>query len=418
MESSFLGVRFRRFTLRPNSLRAGSLRVPVALRNIAIFLAPLFSLCPLSLAAPMALPASVSPSIKESNGSLGLEVSRAISSGVRWLESQQKENGSWSDPQHPALSALALLALGKSKVWEARVADEVEQRGFRYIRSFAKEDGGIYAEGLSNYNTSLCLLALLQGGDPADANLISRARAFVEQQQASNMVRPELNGGIGYGPTGVSPKRQHPDLDNTLMALEAVRASILLDKANEKPSASRLNWEAAIAFISRCQNLSPVGTDEVPKTERGGFNYYPGFSNAGETETSQGKKALRSSGTMSYAGLLSFIYADLPKEDPRVLAALDWLNRNYTLEENPGLGQQGLYYYYHLMAKGFTAAGVASVSVDGKSIDWARELAIRLVSQQEASGMWVNSTGRWMEKDPVLVTSYAILTLSMLRDRF
>ncbi|MEI6714630.1 MAG: prenyltransferase/squalene oxidase repeat-containing protein [Verrucomicrobiota bacterium] len=363
------------------------------------------------------LPSSASSPIKESNGSLALEVSRAISSAVRWLESQQKENGSWSDPQHPALSALALLALEKSKASDARVTAAIERRGFQYIRSFAKEDGGIYAEGLSNYNTSLCLLALLQGGDPADANLISKARAFVEQQQASNMLRPELNGGIGYGPTGVSPKRQHPDLDNTLMGLEAVRASLLLDKATEKPSASRLNWEAAIAFISRCQNLSPAEPADIPGTERGGFNYYPSFSNAGEIENSRGNKALRSSGTMSYAGLLSFIYADLPKEDPRLLAALDWLNRNYTLEENPGLGQQGLYYYYHLMAKGLTAAGVASVSVNGKNVDWARELAVRLVSQQEASGMWVNSTGRWMEKDPVLVTSYAILTLSMLRDR-
>jgi squalene-hopene/tetraprenyl-beta-curcumene cyclase len=121
---------------------------------------------------------------------------------------------------------------------------------------------------------------------------------------------------------------------------------------------------------------------------------------------------------MSYAGLLSFIYADVSKEDHRVQAALGWLRQNFTLEENPGLGKQGLYYYYHLMAKALSASKTTTLQASGKSHDWARELAIELINRQQSAGFWVNDTGRWMERDPILVTAYGLLTLELIKPRF
>jgi squalene-hopene/tetraprenyl-beta-curcumene cyclase len=143
--------------------------------------------------------------------------------------------------------------------------------------------------------------------------------------------------------------------------------------------------------------------------------YYPGFSNAGEETAQNGDKALRSSGSMSYAGLLSFICAEIPREDPRIAAAVDWVRQNFTLKENPGLGTQGLFYYYHLMAKALTVAGVSRIELPQGTRSWRRELAIELINRQDREGFWVNQTGRWMEKDPVLVTSYALLTLQRIR---
>lgn len=338
----------------------------------------------------------------------------AINKGVQYLQSQQQPDGSWSNPEHPALTALPLVAILRQPA-EAKQA-EAAPKALAYIRGKAKPDGGIYEKGLSNYNTSICMMALLAGGDPKDAPLIAKARDFVVDQQASNMVKPELNGGIGYGPTGVSPKRAHPDLDNTLIALEALRAAKEASPTAEK--AKDLDWQAAINFITRCQNLpshnkEPWASGDVQN--KGGFVYYPGFSNAGEAELPDGKKALRSYGTMTYGGLLSFIYADLKKDDPRVSAAVDWLQSNYTLEENPGMGRQGLYYYYHLMAKGLAAADVDSLATSGgKSVDWKRELALKLINLQSGDGSWVNDTARWMEKDPVLVTTYCVIALKTL----
>jgi squalene-hopene/tetraprenyl-beta-curcumene cyclase len=55
-------------------------------------------------------------------------------------------------------------------------------------------------------------------------------------------------------------------------------------------------------------------------------------------------KPLRSYGSMSYAGLLSMIHAQVDKNDPRVKAVIDWLSKNYTHDENPGR-QEGLCVY-------------------------------------------------------------------------
>ena len=71
---------------------------------------------------------------------------------------------------------------------------------------------------------------------------------------------------------------------------------------------------------------------------------------------------------MSYAGLLSLVYAKLTADDPRVKGVLEWLGNNYTLEENPGLGAQGLYYYFHAMTKALAAAGIEKLPLgDGKN---------------------------------------------------
>ncbi len=114
---------------------------------------------------------------------------------------------------------------------------------------------------------------------------------------------------------------------------------------------------------------------------------------------------------MSYAGLLSMLYADLEKDDPRVAAVTDWLNSNFTVKENPGLGQQGLYYYFNVMAKALTAANIDTLTTeDGKKIDWRKELSQTILSAQREDGSWFNKNSRWWENQPELVTCYAVLT--------
>jgi squalene-hopene/tetraprenyl-beta-curcumene cyclase len=134
-----------------------------------------------------------------------------------------------------------------------------------------------------------------------------------------------------------------------------------------------------------------------------------------ETNPISGKVALRSYGSISYAGLLSYIYAQLDRNDPRVLAVFNWLRRNYTLEENPGLGPQGLYFYLHTMSKALTAYEVKDLQLaSGKSIPWRRDVALKLINLQQRDGSWCNDNGRWWEKDPALVTSYAVLSLELI----
>ena len=363
----------------------------------------------------------------QASASLRNEIQLAIDKGVAWLKTTQQADGSFANPEsaqnaqdHPALTALPLTALLRDPSAKFEKLPTFAEKALTYLRSKAQPDGGIYGKGLSNYNTSVALVALLDGNQPQDETLIEAARRFISGQQATTMAKPELNGGFGYGPTGASPKRMHPDLDNTLITLEALRAYKDSRPTTELAAGKDLNWQAAIDFVSRCQNLTsngqPWASDD--QANKGGFVYYPGFSNAGEQDLPDGRKALRSYGSMTYAGLLSFIYADVKKDDPRVAAALDWLTKNYTLEENPGLEKQGYYYYLHLMTKGLAASGIKELTTaDGKKVDWARETALKLINLQQGNGAWANDTARWMEKDPVLVTSYALLALEILHRR-
>jgi squalene-hopene/tetraprenyl-beta-curcumene cyclase len=134
-----------------------------------------------------------------------------------------------------------------------------------------------------------------------------------------------------------------------------------------------------------------------------------------ETNPATGRVALRSYGSISYGGMLSYIYANLKRDDPRVVAVFDWLRANYTLEENPGMGPQGLYFYLHTMTKALTAYGVDELELkDGRKLSWRKEVAMRLINLQQRDGSWSNENGRWWEKDPALVTSYATLSLEMI----
>lgn len=353
------------------------------------------------------------------NLSLRNEVQTAIDRGLAYLKAQQKPDGSWSNAEHPALTAMPVVAFQREPSGaNLKTPPDFLLKSYDYLRGFAKPDGGIYGKGLSNYNTSVVMMALLSTGNPKDEPLIEAARKFIGGQQATNMAKPETNGGFGYGPTGSSPKRQHPDLDNTLITLEALRLYEKMRPNSELAGAKDLNWKAAIDFLSRCQNLAATNKEPWVSEEqgnKGGFIYFPGFSNAGGFEPSPGKTAWRSYGTMTYAGMLSLLYADVKKDDPRVQGALGWLKANYTLEENPGMQGQGIYYYYHLMTKGLAAAGVDTLELpDGRKVDWKRDVALKLLNLQQGDGHWQNEAGRWMESDPVLVTSYCVLALELI----
>ena len=348
---------------------------------------------------------------KEADLSVRNEVGIAIERGLDWLKKHQNPDGSWSLNQYPALTALPVWAYMGDPTGNPPQKPDYIQKAYDYIVASAQPDGGIYRKGLANYNTSISLLALVMANDPKYEAIIRNAHDFVIGQQARGLADPSLDGGIGYGPNGTG--RGHPDLSNTVIALEAIRASeAIADK--ERPDAPKLDWAAAIAFIQRCQNLPSVNKASYVSNspdDRGGFMYFPGDSNAGET----GKNGARSYGSMSYAGLLSYIYADLNKTDPRVTAAVDWLKNLYSVDENPGMGEDGLFYYYQVMAKALTTYGVPELPVTGgKTVDWPKELGLKLIDLQQDDGSWANESGRWMEKDPVLATAYSVLTLEMV----
>lgn len=355
--------------------------------------------------------------LQEDNRSLRNEVQRAIDRGLAWLEKNQNTNGTWSAGDQPALTALPVLAFqGEPAGRFSGKTPEFLQRSYNYLEKCVHPDGSVYdKKEYLTHNTALSILAFSAAKSPKYNNTVQKGRAFLISLQGDfgepGKVDTIFDGGVGYG-----SKYEHSDMANTLSALEAIYYT--RDAAGDKASATNkdLNWEAAIQFLQNCQNLSSHNKQSWVSEEggnKGGFIYYPGHSMAGETNLN-GRVALRSYGSASYAGLLSYIYADLKPNDPRVQAVYEWLQANYTLEENPGMGEQGLYYYYHTMSKALSAMGVKEIAVNGKRVDWRKDLAMKLMNLQKPDGSWVNNNARWWEKDPVLVTSYCVLALERI----
>lgn len=352
-----------------------------------------------------------------SNISLRNEVKHAIDKGWSWLEKNQNTNGFWTTPEHPAVTALALTSYRlQPGVLEQKDEPGSVKRGYAYLMSCVQPDGGIYRKEMASYNTSVALTALVLGNHPEFQTAILNARKFIIGLQSDlgepGKVDTASAGGIGYAK---SDKR--PDLSNTSWALEALYLSKNYVKDKNLPDASDLNWQAAVHFIECCQNLPSHNREAWASDDpqnKGGFIYAPGQSMAGQTNLPSGRVALRSYGSMSYAGLLSYVYADLKPEDPRVAAVMEWLRTNYTVDENPALGAEGLYYYYLVMSKALALYGADSFQTrNGRTVRWREDLALKLINLQHADGSWVHTDARWWEKDPILVTSFSLIALEM-----
>ena len=77
------------------------------------------------------------------------------------------------------------------------------------------------------------------------------------------------------------------------------------------------------------------------------------------------------------------------------------------------MGDAGLYYYYHLMAKALDVLGETQFEdADGKKHDWRADITSEVARRQNADGSWVNKNNRWLESDANLVTAFALLALS------
>jgi squalene-hopene/tetraprenyl-beta-curcumene cyclase len=344
--------------------------------------------------------------------SLANEAKAAIDRGLDWLAAHQQAGGAWSQPDFPALSALPLWALAGSGASAHRAAAD---KAVKHILSCVQTNGGIYREvagrkggGLSNYNTAICMTALHAMKDPALAPVIRAARRFIAGAQ--HFGDDEYRGGFGYDRgTG----RAYTDLLNTFYAVEAMRRTADVENRDAKPEERvDINWAETVKYIERMQNKPESGDENM-----GGFYYNPTDPKGGATTNRDGKVVFRSYGSITYAGLLALVYANLGRDDVRVKSALDWAQKHWTLEENPGMGQDALYFFYNVLSRCLDTAGLDVIQrKDGNAVRWREELAAKLIKLQKVDpktgqGYWENASGRYWENDPVLVTAYSVLAL-------
>ncbi len=331
-------------------------------------------------------------------------VAGPVDRAVSYLRGAQGEDGSFSPQLGPAVTGLVVTGLVKNG---RTLEDPMVSRGLEYLLKHTKPDGGIYSDNskYQNYETCIAIMTLAAANQEGKYDeQIARAEAFVKglqwDEDEAHDPSSMAYGGAGYG------SHRRPDLSNTAFLMDALQAG---GTPADDPA-----MQKALAFVSRCQNLETEHntTKYASMVGDGGFYYTcaaGGSSQAGELEGG----GLRSYGSMTYAGLKSMIYAGVGPDDPRVKAAQEWIGKNYSLTENPGMGSSGLYYYYHTFAKALATLGDAQLTdADGVAHNWRQELSDALAKQQNADGSWTNANERWLESDPNLSTAYALVALS------
>ena len=367
--------------------------------------------------------------IDEAHHAKALEM---IGNSIDYLRAQQDEQtGGWAVPQEegrPHLPAITgLVVSGMLMDPGIDMHDPAVARGVDYMLRFLQADGGIYDGILASYNTSIAVSALSRVRMREAEDAVRGGVAFLKGLQWSedsaeredtgkvDQAHP-FYGGIGYGRHG------RPDNSNLAFMMQALEDAGV--------GAQDESVRRAVRFLERTQMLDEVNDQAYADgSSQGGFIYAPGESGAqaGEGESKSGMmletmddgtevSRLRAYGSITYAAFKSYLYADLERDDVRVTAAMDWIRNNYTLQENPGMGNEGVYYYYAMFAKALDAYGATTIEVeiDGgerEPRDWANDLVDRLAGLQEADGSFRVLDERWMENDRVLITAYCLLAL-------
>ena len=338
------------------------------------------------------------------------EVQAVVDKAAAYLKSSQGADGSFS-PRLAGPGVSAVVAAGLLRNGFAP-DDPVVAKTLAYLEKKVQKDGGVYDKFLANYTTSVAIMAFAEANTKGKYDaLLKKATAFLRSMQFDDS-KVESKDDAKYGGSGYDGKSR-PDLSNTQYFLGALEAAGV---GKDDPAVKR-----ALIFVSRCQNLpSPEHNDrpfakKTTEDDKGGLVYNPLAEDSKRDKTPQG--GLRSAGAMTYGGLKSFLYAGVSKDDKRVNAAVGWIRRHYTLDENPGMRQAGLYYYYHTFGKAMKALGEDRFEdAKGTKHDWRKELFAAIKKRQRPDGSFINIGDRaYGEADPNLATAFALLTLSYTR---
>jgi squalene-hopene/tetraprenyl-beta-curcumene cyclase len=338
---------------------------------------------------------------------------------IQFVRTSQDVNGGWSTAKSPGITGVVLTGVLRTGL--VPVKDPMIEKSLKYIEGLANhKDKHIAGQGakvqLQNYVTSINVMALVAAHqDEKYKALIADAVTFLKKLQwdESEGLDPknDFYGGAGYD------SKSRPDLSNTQMFLDALKAAGI---PKDDPALKK-----AAFFVSRCQNLKSENNDQPwsKLINDGSFIYTAatgGVTKVVDKPNADG--SLPGYGSMTYAGIKSLIYCGVSKDDIRVKTAYGWIQKNYTVDKNPGMpearSQWGMFYYYVTMAKCLDALGLDYVVDDkGGKHDWRKDITAAIAKRQRPDGSFINSSPNWMESEPNLDTGYALMALSFCKPK-
>ncbi len=365
--------------------------------------------------------ATSSPAALGGEEPLAGRIDASLARAARFLADAQSPDGAWRSATYgmyrdgPVLtpyvmSALFFLPEGRDSF----------RRGVDYLLSLAGREDLPYPVLTA---TMASRVVVLETKDERRLRAQARFLALARSRQLTEELGwspddPEY-GGWGFS---IDPPRKpeagrlrerffESNLLATIFGLAALRS------ARVPPSDPA--WAKALAFVKRCQNWEDDPEKRDERFDDGGFFFIPGDeaqNKAGSGTDRFGRRRFRSYGTMTADGLRALLQCGLPKDHPRVAAALGWLERRFSASRNPGdfeegreVLRDGMYYYWAW------SAAHAFARAEVRSTRWAEALAEELLRRQGKDGAWRNPYTAGTEDDPLIATPWAASALAIAR---
>ncbi len=315
---------------------------------------------------------------------LGEQVASAIDRGVQALKTQQRDDGSWTDIELEArtgMTSLVTLALLSAR---ERPDSPPISKALALLRRFGP------AELRNTYAIALQTLVFTEAEPAQDRERITANVSWLENAQFN----PRDNVGPAGTWTYSDMKRRPGDNSNTQWAFLALHAASE-SGVPVKPEV----WALARAYWEKCQKPD------------GSWGYTPDSTNQTASMTCAGISssiiaALHSPSNVEVIRGAAVSNCGSTVGNRSVQAGIDWLAKNFYVNQNFRGGQQWRFYYMWGLERVGRLSGVRYFG----ERDWYRDGATELVRIQiTQNGFW---KGALVEDDRVLATSYAVLFLA------
>ena len=398
-----------------------------------------------------AIAATASPDVKE----LLERIDGSLARAGNYLVERQESDGAWRSDVYgalrdgPSLTPYVLSALYFLPETGVK-GREAFDRGIEYLIGFVDDEGRLKIEPrelLFPVYTAASASRVVALRKRNGRHLEAQAAwlSYLCQRQLTEELgwRPEdlEYGGWGYS-LGLPHKPAPGELKDFFCEsnLSATVFGLAALKSARVPRADPA-YGRALTFVMRCQNYPESPGDADPEFDDGGFFFLPGDAvqnKAGIAGIDRfGRQRFRSYGTMTADGLRALLRCGLSHDHPRVVAARDWLVRNFSAESNPGefpgdraVLQDATYYYWTWSAAhaflalemdrgqeanshGCPIAAATSPS-DGLP-SWTMPLSEELLRRQRDDGTWGNGYTDAKEDDPLVATPWAAAALAIAK---
>lgn len=317
------------------------------------------------------------------------EVDAAISRGIAYLASKQRDDGAITDRQYDTtMSALAVMALASTGVTPSSSGSlgEVSSKAVDFVLSEGRQDKqGYYGnrDGSRMYGHGIVTLMLTEmlgmGADEQQDQLLhdrcQRAIDLILSAQQQKKAA-QYRGGWRY-----TPNSNDADLSVSVWQLMALRSA--------KNDGLDVPDEAIVQAVDYLKRSYTARLDSrgTPTENTAGFSYLPGNRNASFAMTAAGLLAMQVCGQY---------------DSPLVEGAAQWL------EQHPPKWKERFFFYgTYYYAQGMHGRG-------GPQAETARNIVRSLLlERQQPDGSWIAPGGEESGAGKVYTTSMAILSLSV-----